>query len=273
MTDWHIGVFCQNEEATLEACLASVSGAASHRDSLITVLINGSTDGSEDVARAMANRIKTPIRVFRIRHADKAHAINVWLHELNIKSSLYFGVDAYVRVCRDSLDALATALERTPAALAATGVAMTGRTEPRAHMATVATGGALHGQLYALRGSFVDRMVASGIRLPIGTYWGDGLLGAMAAFDLDPIRQPWTPKRLITVPGARFATNPLSPFKVEDIRRQFRRMVRQSRGRMQNAAIRKIVHTTGFSGLPEYAADLPNYPRPCPDSLRPVRVL
>lgn len=270
---WHIGVYCQNEEATLEACLASVSGAASHRKSLITVLINGSTDSSETVARVTASRLKTPVRIFRIKYGDKANAINTFLYDRTIRSDLYFGVDAYVRVCRDALEELATALEREPRALTATGVAMTGHTEPKANRATVATGGALRGQLYALRGSFVDRMVESGIRLPIGTYRGDGLLGTMAAFDLDPLHQPWTNHRLITVPNARFATTPLSPFRVRDIRRQFRRKIRQTRGKMQNAAIKGIVHSIGFSGLPEHAADLPNYPRPAPDSLLPVRVL
>lgn len=279
MIDWHIGVFCQNEQRTIGDCLARIAAAANHRDAIITVMINGSTDDSEHVARSVAPRLKTPIRIVRILHGDKSHAINTFLHDraVRVDADLYFGVDAYVRVCPGALEAMAQALERDPRALTATGVAMTGRTEPRAHMATVATGGALRGQLYALRRSFVDRMAISQIRLPIGLYWGDGLLGAMAAFDLDPHNECWVPERLLTVPGARFAIDPLSPFRIRDVRRQLRRRARQKRGALENAAIREIVHRSGFLGLPEYADDLVpsdrKPARPTPDSLRPARVL
>ena len=41
-----------------------------------------------------------------------------------------------------------------------------------------------------------------------------------------------------------------------DVRRQFRRKVRQARGDLENLAIRSIVYDRGYEGLPEYADEM-----------------
>ena len=256
--EWQIAVFCQNERRSIAACLRSISAAVGSRRALITVIVNGSSDGSEKVAHEAIASIATPVQIFRIVYGDKAHAINSFFYDRSIRvdAELYFCVDAYVRLYPDALEEMAKSLAQHQVAVAATGIATTGRSEPKAHRATLKTGGALHGQFYALRSTFVNRIASCGIRLPIGVYWGDGLLGSMAAHDLDPLHRPWVNERVITVGTARFETNPLSPFRLRDIRRQFRRKIRQMRGKVQNAAIKTVIYRGGYSALPVFADDL-----------------
>lgn len=256
--EWQVAVFCQNERSRIGACLTSIVAAIGLRRGLITVIINGSNDGSEVAAQVASAEIKTPIQIFCIPHADKANAINCFLHDrhLRVDAELYFFIDGYTTVSPDALRAIATSLIHCSGAVAATGVAGNGRTETRSARQTIDVGGVMHGQLYALKPDFVRRMVEAGIRLPIGLYRGDGLLGSMAAHDLDAMGQPWMNSRLIGVAEATFEIDALSLFRLRDLRRQFRRKVRQMRGKLETAAIKQVIYAAGYRALPAFADDM-----------------
>jgi hypothetical protein len=256
--DWQVAVFCQNEGARIGACLASISAAIGSRLGLITVIINGSMDDSEAAARAASASLRTPVEIFRIRQADKANAINCFFHDRTIRADaeLYFCVDAYATIGENALAAMERRFAECPEAVAATGVAINGRTEPRSMRETVEVGGVIHGQFYALQPDFLRRMVDGGIRLPIGLYRGDGLIGSMAAHNLDAMGQPWKNSRMIGVAGATFEIESLSMFRLRDLRRQFRRKVRQMRGRIENEAVKQIIYSRGYAALPTFADDM-----------------
>jgi glycosyltransferase involved in cell wall biosynthesis len=256
--DWQVAVFCQNEEARIGACLASISAAIGSRRGLITVIINGSADDSETVARAASSELPTPIDIFRIKQADKANAINCFLHDRTLRADadLYFCVDAYATIGENALAATAQRFAECPEAVVATGVAINGRTEQRSMRETVEVGGVMHGQFYALQPDFVRRMVDGGIRLPVGHYRGDGLIGSMAAHNLDAMGQPWKNSRMIGVADATFEIESLSMFRLRDLRRQFRRKVRQMRGRIENEAVKQIIYSRGYAALPTFADDM-----------------
>ncbi len=224
----------------------------------ITLIVNGSSDNSVAVARKTAPALDVPLRIFTIAHGDKSHAINVFLHDRSIRedASLYFCVDGYVTIAPGSLGAIAARLDDTPRALAASGVASNGRTAKAMARRAVEIGGVLQGQFHALRPEFVQRIADGGIRLPIGLYRGDGLLGSMAAHDLDPVRNGWDNARIAGVAEATFEIDALSVFRWRDLRRQFRRKVRQMRGRVENAAIKRLVHEGGYEALPRFADDM-----------------
>jgi hypothetical protein len=48
----------------------------------------------------------------------------------------------------------------------------------------------------------------------------------------------------------------LSVLRWRDVRRQFRRKVRQMRGRVENAAVKRLVHERGYPALPRFADDM-----------------
>lgn len=253
--DWNVAIYCANEAARLQECIASVVTALRGQQALVTVIVNGSRDGSLEVARSAA-RAGWPVEVFQIAVGDKSNAINQFIHALRSPARAYGAVDGYVSVGPRSFSAMQTRLQADPHALAVTGNAGTGRTVHPSAPEALAAGGWLHGQLHALRPEFLDRMAARGIRLPVGLYRGDGLLGSMAAHNLDPLTEPWDNTRLPGVAGATFAFQPLSPLRAGDLRRQVHRKIRQMRGVIENAAIKQIIYGAGYEGLPGSADDM-----------------
>ncbi len=254
--DWNVAVFCRDERWSIARCIESIAAASRDRRTLITLIVNGSSDDSASLALEAAKRRAIPIAVYTIAHGDKANAINRFFYALREPARYYFFIDAYVKIGDAALAILESCLVARPDAVAATGVAANGRTMVRDTELTLTEGSRLHGQLHALRPDFIDRLVARRLRLPIGLYYGDGLVGSMALHDLDPLHNGWEQWRIAGSPMATYEIPMLSLFRVRDLRRQFQRKVRQMRGRLQNLAIRDIVYEHGYEGLPEYADDM-----------------
>ncbi len=256
--DWNVAVFCRNERRSIGKCIESIADASHGRRTLITLIVNGSTDDSATLALEAARRRGTPIAVYKIEHGDKANAINCFMYTLREPAHYYFFVDAYARIGPNALAAMEACLVARPDAVAATGVAVNGRTMQLATGPTLTEGHRMHGQLHALRPDFIERLVARNIRLPIGVYYGDGLIGSMVLHDLDPLHNEWVPRRIAADPVANYAIPALSPFRARDLKRQFQRKISQMRGRLENLAIRSIVYVHNYEGLPVYAVDMVN---------------
>jgi len=249
LLDWDVAIYCVNEAGRLRGCLASVAAALAGSAARISVILNGSTDESITIAREAAGS-GAPVAIFSIATADKSNAMNQFYYNICAPARAYAGVDGYVEVGPESFRAMQAHLQNNPHALAVTGVALNGRTMKLATEPTLRKGGQLHGPLHALRPEFLDRMVARGIRQPFGLYCGDGLLCSMAAHDLDPIGTRWDDTRVQGVAEATYEIPALSLFKPRDLQRQYRREIRQMRGRIENAAIKSIIYTGGYEALP-----------------------
>jgi len=252
--DYDIAVFGINEAATIERCLASIDRASAECSARIAVLLNGTTDDSFDVIRAM--RLEhAALSVYRFPVADKANAINRFLYDLRRDARTYFSVDAYTKVGPSALRALAGALQKDPHALIASAIQTNGRSAKASREMTL-RGGVTTGQLYAMSARFVSRLVAAGLRLPLQMYRTDALIGSMAAHNIDALGTEWDSGRIIPAPEATFEIAPLSIFKWRDIKRQYRREIRQARGRFENEAIKSIIYTRGYTALPDNANDM-----------------
>ncbi len=256
--NWNVAVFCRNERWSIGHCIESIADASRGHRTLITLIVNGSSDDSAALALEAATRRNIPIAVYTIPHGDKANAINQFFYNLREPARHYFFLDAYVKIGPNALAAMESCLAARPEAMAATGVAVNGRTMQRATRPTLTEGHRMHGQLHAIRPEFIDRLVARNIRLPIGLYYGDGLMGSMVLHDLDALKNEWVPSRIASHPEATYAIPMLSPFRPRDLKRQLQRKVRQMRGRLENLAIRDILYVHNYEGLPEYACDMVN---------------
>ena len=243
---WHVGIFCCNEVERIGACIAAVDRAIGTHEGRIIVIVNGSTDGSAKAAASALVGIDRHTMLVEMDVADKATAINHFLY--SSAGDLVFFVDGYVLVQPEAFDALAAAMRANKHANAASGVAVNGRTE--AAFTQAPTHGRMSGGLFCLRMSFVNRLTLAGIALPAGLYRGDGLLGSMACYNLDPVSKPWNAFLCLSVQGARYEIYSLSLWRPSHYRRAFRRKVRQMRGLLENAAIKSIVHQRGFTALP-----------------------
>ncbi len=254
--DWQVGVFGRNEASRIGQCIASIARAGRGLRVLATVLLNGATDDSAGIALQAAKAGALPIEIYRFGHADKSNAINRFFYDLRAPADAVCCVDAYAVIGPDSLSGFARAFADRPDARLATGIAINGRSEPRAVEKTLTVGGVTHGQLYAPGRAFIDRLTGRGLRLPLGLYRGDGLLGSMAAHDLDPLSCPWENRRVVGVRDATYEIASLSPFRPADVRRHLHRRVNHMRGRLETAAIKEIIYAHGYAALPERADDM-----------------
>jgi len=254
---WSIAIFARNEMASLPRCLEALAAATAGAQAEVSLLLNGSTDGSEQAAPRLMREARLRGSVWSIPHADKSNAINQYLHRLRPEAGLHVFVDAYAAVKPDALRRLAARLVAEPLAMAAAAVPSSGRSAAALRADMLEYPG-LHGSLFALRGSFVERLAASGLRLPLGLYRGDGLLGSFVMHDLDSASSPWRPPHIAVEPEASWTLQSLRPWSPADIRRHLRRLVQQGRGRLESGAIRHTIYPGqgrcgGFGALPERA--------------------
>jgi len=254
MLDFEIGVYAVNEALTLRECIGSIDRASAGHRVGITVVLNGTRDSSLEILGSL--RLEhAGLRVFMLPFADKSNAINTFFYDLRRPAEVCIQIDGYARISPGSLAAMRQALFRSEKINIVSTCQATGRSA-EAETRRALAGGKCTGQFHALRPSFVDRFVAAGLRLPLRLYWGDGLLGSMAAHDLDAIGKPWDNDRVIGIPEAQFEIRPLSVWHWDDIRRQYRREIRQTMGRLQNQAIKALIYERGYSALPPDANDM-----------------
>lgn len=249
---WSVAVFGRNEAASIADCLRAIAQAGQGQAPHVTVLLNGTTDDSPARAAQALRDEGLPGRVYDIPHGDKSHAVNLFLHDVRPRAETYFCVDAYARMRPDALRHLAASLAARPAALAAAAMPSTGRSAAALRRMMLDQSG-LHGSLFALRGGFVDRLVAAGLRLPVGLYRGDGMLGAFVLHDLDAAQGGWDTGRIAMTPEASWTTSGWQPWRWRDLRRHLRRLVQQGRGRLESAAMRSVIYAGGFPALPARA--------------------
>lgn len=257
---WSIVIFARDEAASLGRCFDALALATAGARAEVSLVLNGTSDSSQEVAPGLMRAAGLQGQVWSIQHADKSNAINQYFHRLRPAAEMHVFLDAYAAVAPDALRRLAARLAAEPLARAVAAVPSSGRSAA-ALRADMLQNPGLHGSLFALRESFVQRIAAAGLRLPVGLYRGDGLIGSYAMHDLDPVSSPWRPPHIAVEGGATWDLRPLRPWHPADLRRHLRRLVQQGRGRMESAAIRATIYpgklgSGGFDSLPESADKL-----------------
>jgi len=243
-----VAVFAHNEERHITACLDSV-----HAPGLRPyVLVNGCTDGTERLVRDLART--RDLEVVTIAAGDKANAWNVFVHEIAARADACVFLDGDVVAAPGACEALARTLAAHPDANAAAAVPQSGRDRP--HMTRLVMQERLVlGNLYALSGSFLDRLRASRIRVPVGVVFEDGWVTSMAKWNADPAGD-WQEARVEPCPGAVYTYESFSPARPSDIRKYWRRKVRYSVGRFQHLLLRDCLTAGGLAAMPASVADL-----------------
>ncbi len=253
-------VLAHNEERRIGACLASLP--LGDPDYHIYVVVNGSTDRTAACARSAT-----------------AHAPNVSVHDWPeggksrswnriVLDLLPPGLDAVILVDGDAqvdagaIGSLRAGLARHQAAHAASALPLNGRRIAYYRAKIIADHG-LFGDLYALRGPFVDRMRAMGVRLPDDLVGDDGLIGALAKIDLGRL-DAWSDARVQPCPDAGFRCEPVSLSDPRSWRLQYRRMINYAVRHFQDRIITHILQREGAMGLPRllathYADHLPGF--------------
>jgi len=250
---WCVAVFAYNEERNIISCLDSLHSAAPMRKLEVFVLANGCTDRTEQIVRDYAHD-NLSINLICIKVPDKANAWNHYVHKVAKESDVHFFIDGDVKACPESFIRLHDTIIQHPNAHAAAAFPTTGRSLKKWRRMMLEEAW-LAGNLYALRGTFINRIRLNGIRLPLGWIIEDGLVGALAKWDLDPTGS-WDSSRIIACPEAGFSFRSMVWYRLDDWHRYWRRRVRYSIGFYQNKMIRLFIKTQGIKGMPETVQDL-----------------
>jgi hypothetical protein len=145
---------------------------------------------------------------------------------------------------------MAKALDRSPYAHAASAVPVSGRNVARDRREIIEECG-LVANLYALRGSFVERLRAANVRIPLKLEGDDGLIGALVKWDLDPQRKRFDDRRIVPCADAGFAFESMSIARPADWKLYWKRAVRYGRRRYEFKLLGPIIERAGLAAMPE----------------------
>jgi glycosyltransferase involved in cell wall biosynthesis len=280
-SSWSLAVFAHNEGGRIRRALESVVAAAAGNDVEVWVLANGCTDSTADEVRACASVLPN-LWLAEIEIADKANAWNVYVHELITPEraaaiDTYFFVDGDVTLEPGALVMLVAALSEVPSAKAAGGMPATGR-DRAAWRKRMVRNGTIAGNLYALRGTFLERLRQQQIRMPIGLIGEDLFLSWIVATEIGRRSPLEEGPQCVFAATAEFSFRSLSPMRPRDYRTYARRKWRYTQRGLQLEMLMHVMDTGGIAALPHHVHELYRT-APLPSRLRwvgldsPLRLL
>jgi hypothetical protein len=235
-----VAIIASREDVTtLKHCIDSVIHACKDNAAVIDILVNGNPQLAQDVAQIpFGCPERCRLRIWSIRQGDKAHAWNEYVHRIWPGRGDAIFLDGYVEVEAGAFDALEEALAASADAWGATGVPTSGRSAAHLRALMLREGG-FHGNLNVLRAHVMQKLQASGFRLPLGLYRTDSLTGALLMFGLDPAANSWDKRRIAVVPGAVWKVRAMGRISYKNIVSQWKRMLRQAQGDLENRSVRE----------------------------------
>jgi glycosyltransferase involved in cell wall biosynthesis len=255
---WPVMVLAHNEERHIEACLDSIFEATDNHALDVFVMANGCTDRTEQLVAKYAHQ-QPQVHLVSIELGDKCNAWNVFIHETVTHRcagrDIYFFMDGDARATRGSFDVMAGALVSSPYAHAASAVPVSGRNAARDRNEILAEHG-LVANLYALRGSFVERLRVDAVRIPLNMEGDDGLIGALVKWDLDPQHNEFDHRRIVPCADAGFAFESMSLRRPADWKLYWKRAVRYGRRRYEFKLLGPRMLSDGVDALPDDITDV-----------------
>ena len=274
---WTVVIFACRESLsqlrqTLDAAWVSAASCA-----VIHVLVNGNPALANALAKDMTQRqansasdVAGPaINIWSIPLGDKANAWNQYIHRIWAGEEIAFFVDGYVRLNPDAVDLLGHAVAANTQALAGTGVPTMGRSAKALRENMIVNTG-YHGNFCCIKGNTIGQMREKHIRLPVGLYRTDSLMGAILCYALDPGKHTWEDYRIHVHPTASWQIETAKWWRLRDVQAALKRYFRQSRGKLENAAIADhlVNRQRSLSDLPTTALELVSeWVERCPEDL------
>lgn len=255
---WCVMVLAHNEEARIEMCLDSVFQGEPGRPVDVYVMANGCTDRTEELVRRY--RQKNPsVHLVSIAMGDKCNAWNVFIHETVPKccpdKDVYYFMDGDATIVPGSLTALAAGLVQNTHAHASSAPPASGRSMDHDRRDLIENRW-LVANLYALRGSFVRRLQAERVRLPLKLEGDDGLIGILVKWDLRPELKHEDSMRIEPCPNAGFKFVSVDWFKWSEWRGYWKRLVRYGRRRYEFELLGPRLNKLGMAGLPRDISEI-----------------
>ena len=250
-------VLAYNEARHIRDCLDSIHVAEPGYRFEVFVMANGCTDRTSEIVLEYA-RTQPLVHLVDIALGDKCNAWNVFIHETVPAHcpdrEVYIFMNGDATVVPGSFAAMLRALRSNPRAHAAAAVPVSGRNVER-DRTDILDNRRFVGNLYSLRGSFVDRIRQLSLRIPLGLEGDDGLIGALTKWDLAPEVNSFDDERVVPCADAAFAFEPISPFRLADWSIYWKRAVRYGRRCYEFELLRSRLKERGIAGLPRHIAE------------------
>jgi hypothetical protein len=261
---WSVAIIAARESiGVLSRCIKAALAACEDRDAVIDVVINGNPALAQEAAGLAASNGfacgASELRIWSTPAGDKAHAWNQYVHDIWPGGDIAFFVDGYAEVRPDAFAVLRRRLADAPDALGASGVPSSGRSAARQREYMLRHGG-FHGNMHAISGAALQTLRKKGIRLPLGLYRTDSLIGAALLFRLAPEDAKWDTSRLLVAGDATWDVPGLGALTLQNIVSQAKRKLRQAQGDLENRAVREhlSVRRLPLEQLPGTAYELVN---------------
>ena len=225
-----VAVFTARESlAEIRGTLEKI-GRAISRPTVIDVLVNGNRTLLSELEAAgpqlmQALPAQTSLRVWWIALGNKAHAWNQYVATIWPETELTCFIDGYVSMRPELLALLEEALQHAPQTIAASGYPQSGRSSEQVQ-AVLHEDGGLHGNLFAINHATMQALRSRRIRLPLGLYGFDTVLGGILGYGLDPRGNAWDMRnRVATRPGIYWHVREKQWWNVVDVKTQFKRII------------------------------------------------
>lgn len=249
-----VAVFAYNEEASIAASLDAIGACATEASLTVHVLINGTTDSTEDIVRAYRPD-GFVIKPVVIKLGDKANAWNTYVHEIAPEAAaIHVFTDGDMEIAQGSISGFLERFAAEPDANGCAALPTTGRSREQ-FASKLRNQREMAGNLYALRGRCVMEFRRRGIRLPVGMFGEDGLVATLVKYDLDTLGQIRDERIAVSEVGG-FAYPSLSPFRAGDWRTYRNRRMRYAVRRQQANMLYPILFKYGVSAMPAHVADM-----------------
>lgn len=257
---WAVAIIAARETLeTLAHTIRAAEEASAGKDAIIDVLVNGNPDLAREAGAwvQVSPRASTTVRVWSIPRGDKAHAWNEYVHRIWPGGRTAFFLDGYAQPKADGLSRLEASLGQDGSVLGATGVPSCGRSAPSLRERMVRDGG-FHGNMHAITVDAMMQLRAGGVRLPLGLYRTDSLIGAILLFRLDPASNQWDRRRIVVNPEATWDISETTGLSFKNAVGQFKRRLRQAQGDLENRAVRDhlSVRRAPVSAMPKTAREM-----------------
>ncbi|EHJ05142.1 glycosyltransferase family A protein [Marinobacter manganoxydans] len=251
---YSVVTFAYNEEKTIAQTIRSILVNCDHRITKLTVVANGCTDQTVEVAHASMQGAAVACEVVELSLGDKCNAWNEYVYHHLPKADVHFFVDSDVTFTDQAFPKLLEQLINSPTKNAVTGLPQTGR-NIRQYIELATSYSCLFGNLYGLKNEFIQRLAQQGIRLPIGLSWIDAQITKLVNDNLEHQKDDYQP-RVTFVEGVGYRFDSLKPWKPDDIRLYINRICRYKAGQLQEPYLDALPFTEWPATMNEINRDI-----------------
>ena len=208
--------------------------------SFVDVLVNGNQELAEQIDLWVSQNMRfvNHLSIWYIPLSDKGNAWNQHIHKIwrNNMNSIY--MDGYVRLSRNDICALSETLRCKKSALGTSGVPTVGKSA-KVIRQTMHKDGGFHGNLCAIKLEALNQLRDRNIRIPLGMYRVDSIMGAYLSFNLDNKIFAWDPHQYLPVTStATWENEEKKWYRWRDVFAWIKRRNRQAKGKFENAAVK-----------------------------------